>query len=203
MPGAGYSYKTAQAAYPHRYIMPVVEGILARAGAKTVFEIGCGNGAAAGRLASLGYDVTGIEPVETQGARVASENFPACRFEAASVYEDLSRFGRFDVVLSLEVVEHLYAPRRLAEEAARLVSPGGVVVVSTPYHGYLKNLALAAAGKWESHLQPLKEGGHVKFFSRATLGALFARAGLVEVEFHRVGRIPQFAKSMVCAYRPR
>jgi 2-polyprenyl-6-hydroxyphenyl methylase/3-demethylubiquinone-9 3-methyltransferase len=69
--------------------------------------------------------------------------------------------------------------------------------VSTPYHGYLKNLALALSGKLDKHFTALWDGGHIKFFSIATLGQLLREAGFKDLRFVRVGRIPPLAKSML------
>jgi len=101
----------------------------------------------------------------------------------------------------LEVVEHLYDPRLYAKTMFDLVRPGGGVVVSTPYHGYLKNLALAASGKMDQHFTALWDGGHIKFFSIETLSRLLSEAGFVDLRFARAGRIPALAKSMICCAR--
>ncbi|MGZ2432543.1 2-polyprenyl-3-methyl-5-hydroxy-6-metoxy-1,4-benzoquinol methylase [Rhizobium redzepovicii] len=78
-----------------------------------------------------------------------------------------------------------------------LVKPGGVAVMSTPYHGYLKNLALATMGKMDDHFMPLKDHGHIKFWSKDTLSMLLLDAGFDNVRFRYVGRIPVLAKSMI------
>ncbi|MGO7422681.1 hypothetical protein ACCT09_23060, partial [Rhizobium ruizarguesonis] len=72
-----------------------------------------------------------------------------------------------------------------------------IAVMSTPYHGYLKNLALAAMGKMDDHFMPLKEHGHIKFWSKNTLSTLLLDTGFDNVRFEYVGRIPVFAKSMI------
>lgn len=101
-------------------------------------------------------------------------------------------FGSID-----EVIEHLFNPRLFARRMFDLVKPGGMVVVSTPYHGYWKNLALAASGKLDTHFTALWDGGHVKFWSMKTLRILLADTGFVDIRFERAGRIPVFAKSMI------
>ncbi len=53
------------------------------------------------------------------------------------------------------------------------------------------------SGKLDSHFTALWDGGHIKFFSMATLTALLKEAGFSDVSFIRVGRIPILAKSMV------
>jgi hypothetical protein len=53
----------------------------------------------------------------------------------------------------------------------------------------------------ESHFTALWDGGHIKFFSEATLSQLLMEAGFVDLHFERAGRIPQLAKSMICSAR--
>lgn len=101
-------------------------------------------------------------------------------------------------MLCLEVVEHVYFPHRLAQTLYELCEPSGVALVSTPYHGYWKNLALSLVpGAWDRHHHPLRNHGHIKFWSERTLGALLLQAGFKAVHFNRVGRVPVLAKSMI------
>lgn len=160
-------------------------------------DLGCGGGATAAMVAELGYSVTAVDPSKT-GIRVATAAYPAVRFAERSAYDDLSsEFGEFDAVISLEVIEHCYWPRLFAKTILSLLRPGGLAIISTPFHGYWKNLALAIAGKFDTHWSPLWDGGHIKFWSEKTLHALLDEVGLVDVEFQRVGRIPPLAKSMI------
>jgi 2-polyprenyl-3-methyl-5-hydroxy-6-metoxy-1,4-benzoquinol methylase len=161
------------------------------------FDLGCGNGSMSNLVSRLGFEVIGVDPSES-GIQLARNGFPHLQFHKGSAYEDLAaQYGRFPLVVSLEVVEHCYDPRHFARTLYALVDDGGIAIVSTPYHGYLKNLALAVAGKWNDHLCPLRDGGHIKFFSIATLRTLLADAGFRDIRFIRVGRIPPLAKSMV------
>ena len=105
--------------------------------------------------------------------------------------------------MALEVVEHCYYPRKLASALAALVRPGGLVILSTPYHGYWKNVVIGLLGGWDSHFTALWDHGHIKFWSIRTLSSLLAEAGLVVEQVARVGRIPPFAKSMVLVARKR
>jgi 2-polyprenyl-6-hydroxyphenyl methylase/3-demethylubiquinone-9 3-methyltransferase len=67
------------------------------------------------------------------------------------------------VVISLEVVEHVYAPRHYARTLFDLVEPGGAAIISTPYDGYWKNITLALSGRMDSHFTALWDHGHIKF----------------------------------------
>jgi len=145
--------------------------------------------------------VTGIDP-STEGIAQAQTRYPHLTLHEGSAYEDLAeRYGRFPVVTSLEVVEHLYAPRRYAATLFDLLEPGGTAIVSTPYHGYWKNLAMALTGKLDAHFTALWDHGHIKFWSIRTLSALLREAGFVDIRFERVGRIPALAKSMIAIAR--
>ena len=110
-------------------------------------------------------------------------------------------YGKFPLVVSLEVVEHLYAPRILAQTMYDILEPSGLGILSTPYHGYFKNLALSVTSKWDRHLQPLRDGGHIKFFSIDTLTQLLEEGGFRDISILRAGRIPPLAKSMIALLR--
>jgi 2-polyprenyl-3-methyl-5-hydroxy-6-metoxy-1,4-benzoquinol methylase len=103
----------------------------------------------------------------------------------------------FDLVVSTEVIEHLYAPRAYATAAFQALRPGGRFVCSTPYHGYIKNLALGILNRWDTHMDPLWDGGHIKCWSRQTLSTLLAETGFVKVQFRGVGRVPALWMTMV------
>jgi 2-polyprenyl-6-hydroxyphenyl methylase/3-demethylubiquinone-9 3-methyltransferase len=82
-----------------------------------------------------------------------------------------------------------------------LLEPGGLLIASTPFHGYWKNLALALTGKMDRHFTALWDHGHIKFWSEDTFRRLLEEAGFQDVRFQRVGRIPPLAKSMIAIAR--
>ena len=78
----------------------------------------------------------------------ARSNYTEVSFFEASVYDDLARFyGQFSLAISLEVIEHLYSPLQFCKNLHALIRKGGTGIISTPYHGYLKNIAIAAGGR--------------------------------------------------------
>lgn len=101
----------------------------------------------------------------------------------------------------MEVIEHLYQPRAFVLFIRSILeaSGGGQFIVTTPYHGYLKNLTIAAANKMDHHLSALWEGGHIKFWSRRTLAILLREAGYRQLAFTGAGRIPYLWRHMVSA----
>ena len=148
----------------------------------------------------------GIE-CDCTGVSIAREAHPAIRFYQAGVQDDPSAItsteGLFDAVVSTEVIEHLYSPHLLPIFARKLIKPEGYLIVTTPYHGYLKNLALSLAGKWDDHHTPLWHGGHIKFWSRRTLSKLLIEQRFDMVSFHGIGRVPYLWKSMALVARSR
>lgn len=194
-----YKYSSAHQTYDSAYLFEPVKNILASLQKKetSVFELGCGNGYHASQLASLGYEVTAVDTSKS-GIQMASENYPNCTFEIGSAYDDLAqRFGVFDCVVSLEVVEHVFAPRDYAKTVYDLLTAEGTAIISTPFHGYWKNLAIALTGKFDAHVDPLWDGGHIKFWSKDTLSTLLKETGFKTVRFELVGRVPWLAKSMI------
>ena len=172
---------------------------------KRILDVGCGSGFLAHQFTELGYEVVGIDPSET-GVEQARRAYPGIRFEVMEIGTDICRqleVDQFDVVVSLEVVEHVYLPRQWAAGCFSALRPGGRLICSTPYHGYLKNLAISLANGWDSHFSSLWDGGHIKFWSRATLtelllGAGFQKQGLV---FRGAGRLPFMWMAMVLSVR--
>jgi 2-polyprenyl-3-methyl-5-hydroxy-6-metoxy-1,4-benzoquinol methylase len=200
-----YSWGNARAASHQCYVLPdvirMLERIDFRGQAKRVFDIGCGNGSADARLTELGYEVIGIEP-SAEGVARAREAFPHLQIHQASCYDDLAaRFGQFPVVISLEVIEHVFLPREFCRCVYSLLQNEGSAIISTPYNGYWKNLAISLVGGMDRHYNPLWDYGHIKFFSRRTFRQILSEAGLRDIRFCRVGRIAPLAKSMIAIAR--
>jgi len=198
-----YRYNSTDPTWSNQYLWEPLEKIVLSEGAedKRIFEVGCGNGATAGMLYKHGFNITAIDPSES-GIKLAKSGFPHVNFVEGSAYDDLAnKYGTFPIVVSLEVVEHVFWPRKYAKTVFELLEPNGVAIISTPYHGYLKNLALAVAGKFDSHWSPLWDGGHIKFWSQNTLRALLQETGFKSIVFIRVGRIAPLAKSMIAVAR--
>lgn len=199
----GYRYGSAELNHSHDYLLPALADIVGRKAqpGSRLFDLGCGNGSVAKEMTQRGFAVTGID-ASAEGIAAANARYPDIRLEQGSAYDALAaKFGTFPLVYSLEVVEHVYSPRDYADTLADLIEPGGWAVLSTPYHGYWKNLAMAVTGKMDAHFTALWDHGHIKFWSVPTLTQLLSESGLRIEEVHRVGRIPALAKSMVVLAR--
>lgn len=202
-PRQGYHFDCGLPLHTQAYLLAPIISILKKTEipSRRMIDIGCGNGSFAAEMVNRGWDVTGVDPSES-AIHFARTTYPTITFHEASGYDDLSaRFGQFPVVTSVEVIEHVYDPRAFAATLFRCVAPGGLAIITTPYHGYWKNLALAVTGSMDKHFTALWDHGHIKFWSIATLGALLQETGFRSVRFLRAGRFPWFAKSMIAIAR--
>ena len=106
----------------------------------------------------------------------------------------------FDTIISTEVIEHLYDPRKYVTFCKNILSKSETTkefILSTPYHGYWKNLALSLTGKMDNHFTALWDGGHIKFWSKATITKVLEEQGFTVIDFKGCGRIPYLWKSML------
>ena len=150
-----FGWSDASEECSHRYLLPVVLEELRRAIGDepcSIADVGCGNGSITAKIAMLGHEVVGVD-ASRDGIEIARNAYPHIRFEAVSLYDE--SFGdlvrNVDCVLALEVVEHLFRPSQLFEASYRALRAGGTMIVSTPYHGYLKNLGLSLTNGWDRH----------------------------------------------------
>lgn len=203
---SGYRWSSGNLTCAHDYLLDALMHELSQlltktekrgVGSKRLFDLGCGNGSVANVLARQGWNVTGVDP-STEGIAQAASCYPELKLYVGSAYDDLSKqYGQFPVVISLEVVEHLYFPRQFAATLFSLTEKGGTAIVSTPFHGYWKNLALALSGRMDAHFTALWDHGHIKFWSIHTFRELLLEAGFVDIRFARIGRVLPLAKSMI------
>lgn len=196
-----YGYNHTEATYVQGYITTPVLSLLDKEINKTILDVGCGNGSLVKVFVGKGFNAYGTDASES-GIKMASE-FSEDRFavQDLSIDELPEKFAHltFDTVTATEVIEHLYDPRKFIEFCKKILmkNGGGEILLTTPYHGYLKNLMLSAFGKWDTHANPLWDGGHIKLWSRATLSKLLIEQGFTITHFVGCGRIPYLWKSMI------
>lgn len=144
-------------------------------GAREVLEVGCGRGAT-GRLLQerLGCRVTGVE-LNPLAAREAARHLH--RVVQGDI-EELELEGPFDLVLALELVEHLVESEAFLGRLPRLLAPGGRAVLSIPNVGHYAVVEDLLAGRWDYLPIGLLCYTHYRFFTRRTLEDWLRRAGL-------------------------
>jgi len=147
----------------------------------SLLDIGCGGGLLSEPMWKMGFKVTGVDPSEKNigTARAhAAQSGAVVEYRVADA-ETLAQEGQsFDVVLNMEVVEHVADLRGYLESTAALVKPGGLMFVAT-LNRTLKALALAKVAA-EYILRWLPPGTHDwdKFVAPAELRAMLEDSGL-------------------------
>lgn len=198
---SSYLYNDSNQGYSHSYIVPTVIKILKDFKNLRILELGCGNGYFCNVLTEMGHKVVGVD-VSGTGIEIANKSFPGIRFIKSDVYDLLTNpildGESFDVVIAIEVIEHLRYPREFIKVAKKYLKREGLLLISTPYHGYLKNLAISLLNKWDNHFSVSWDVGHIKFFSVSTLRKMLVREGFNDISFRFSGRLPAFWKSMIC-----
>ena len=157
---------------------------------RTSLDVGCGAGLLAEPLARLGAAVTGID--------AAPENVAAARAHAALGGLSIDyRAGslptvageRFDLVTSLEVIEHVVEPERFVAGLAAAVAPGGLLILSTPNRTPLSRLALIGLAEGTGRIPRGTHDWH-RFLTPAELTVLLERAGMRVVDTRGLGFSP-------------
>jgi 2-polyprenyl-6-hydroxyphenyl methylase/3-demethylubiquinone-9 3-methyltransferase len=146
-----------------------------------ILDIGCGGGILCEPLARLGADVVGADPAEPniEAARLHATAGGLAIDYRATTAEALADAGeRFDVVLAMEVVEHVADLALFVQRCAEMVKPGGLMITAT-LNRTLKSFALAIVGA-EYVLRWLPRGTHQwdKFVTPNELEAALERHGL-------------------------
>lgn len=196
-----YSYASENPDHIAGYILKPILKIFSETTPSKILDFGCGNGWLVRDLMKHGYDAYGVDPSES-GIAIARKGYPG-RFhvldpDTNKLPDELSEHS-FQTIISTEVIEHLYSPDTFLQSVASILkeSGGGQFILTTPYHGYLKNLLIAVMDKTDSHFSPLWEGGHIKFWSRKTLTTALNNHGFSVDTFKGCGRIPYLWKSML------
>lgn len=156
---------------------------------KSALDVGCGAGLLAEPLARLGAKVTAIDAsddvIAVAQAHAAgsglSIDYRACGVEAVA--------GQFDLVTSLEVIEHVAEPQAFITALAERLAPSGLMILSTPNRtGWSKLLTITIA----EGLGRIPKGTHDygKFITPDELGAMLGKAGLKVVDVEGIALSP-------------
>ena len=145
---------------------------------KTALDVGCGAGLLCEPLARMGATVTGVdaafENVEVAKTHAALSGL-AIEYRAGEIAEQ--GLGQFDVVTSMEVIEHVSDPAAFVGELARHLKPNGLLILSTPNRTAASRIFLVEAAE---RLGQVPRGTHDwdQFLTPEELGGLLSDAGL-------------------------
>jgi SAM-dependent methyltransferase len=169
----------------------------ARPGQK-VLDLGCGAGRFVVALRDHGADPIGVEIAEAALER-ARANAPDTDLRRAEPDKPLPlEDSSVDLVWCSEVLEHVPDTAHTLSEIRRVLRTGGRLLVTTPYHGRARNVAIALA-RFESHFDPL--GQHVRFYTRRSLRTTLAAFAFDDIRLTTFAGPPLLREALVARAR--
>ena len=166
-----------------------------------ILDVGCGGGLMAEPLARLGAQVVGVDasPGNIAAARLHAESQRvAVEYRLGDPADELFRDEQFDVVLALEVVEHVGDVPAFVDTVASSVAPGGLLIASTIDRTW-KSFVFAIVGA-EYVLRVLPRGTHqwARFVRPTELAAAVGRSGLEQRDLRGMRYLPVLHKASWC-----
>ena len=147
-----------------------------------LLDVGAGPGFLVSAASARGWDAVGLDLNEWAAEHARDEVGVDVR--VGRLDEHAFAGERFDAVTMMDVVEHVADPDALLANAARLVRPGGVLVLLTPDAGAPVSRILG--GRWPEVRRP---GEHVVLYSRRGLTDALRRHGFTASGWHSTGKV--------------
>jgi FMN phosphatase YigB (HAD superfamily)/SAM-dependent methyltransferase len=159
--------------------------------AQTLLDVGAGTGLLLLEAQAAGLHAEGVEPSRWCVETAAKTNGVELRCGTLQEYSD--RLGHYDLVMLVDVIEHVSDPVGLLRQAADRLAPGGRLVIVTP--DIASALARLMGRRWWHH-----RVAHVGYFSLATMAWALDQGGLSEVAHASAGwrfPVPYVCKRLV------
>ena len=157
-----------------------------------VLDASCGGGSFISFFHQLGLQVVGAD-ISVNAIVRARRNTNAAQFVAASAEEGVPfRDAAFDVVWFGETLAHLFDGHHALSEFNRILKPGGQLILTTPYHGRIKNVTIAMFS-FSEHFYP--DNYRIRFYDRRSLEGALKWAGFTAHSWSGIGRRWPFWKS--------
>ena len=157
-----------------------------------IVDFGCGNGKAINEISKInpsakyiGLDISDIAIKEASVSSPKGEFHKITDGEKVPLGE-----SSVDFVICSEVIEHIYDVGSALSEIYRILKVNGKLLLTTPYHGFIKNLLIIFLN-FENHFNPT--GPHIRFFSKKSLLSCITKVGfrpLIHGYFGRFYPVP-------------
>ncbi len=174
----GATYQTPKAS---KYFVEFREEILPLLPEKVgrALDLGCGSGETSGHLKEEGRFqwVCGVEG-SPDAAALAQTRMNRVLIGDIEKIEYPFESESFDLILTLDILEHLVDPWATLKKLSRLLKPGGSIVVSIPnVRHYSVVIPLIFLGDWRYTQEGLLDSTHIRFFTKKTAARMFTQEG--------------------------
>lgn len=160
-----------------------------------ILDFGCGSGEILSEITNsnpkakiLGIDISKI------ATRQAKKRVPSGTFKTIIESKKVPiKSESIEFILANDVIEHVYDTEWLFNEFSRLLKKDGLILISTPYCGLIKNLVIALTN-FELVYDPL--GPHIRFYTKKSLNKCLDLIGFRTIRFGTFGRFFPLSKGM-------
>lgn len=167
-----------------------------------ILDFGCGSGEILEEIATSNpkAKITGIDVSET-ALKLAKKRIPNATFKTIVESKKIPiESESIDYILSNDVIEHIYDTEWMFNEFSRTLKKDGLILISTPYCGLIKNLVITLTN-FELVYNPL--GPHIRFYTRKSLERCLDQIGFRTIRFGTFGRFYPLSKGMFVLAKKR
>jgi len=160
-----------------------------------ILDFGCGKGKMFGEILKMNpnADLVGVD-VSEKAISFIKKKFPKQKFKKIEEGSILPlTTNTFDFIIASDVLEHIYDTELIFSEIARILKPGGKILISVPYNGRIKNVIITLFF-YESVFDPYSP--HIRFFSKKSLQGCLEKVNLKSQRWGYYGRFFPISNGM-------
>ena len=162
----------------------------------TLLEVGCGAGLFLAWAAAQGWNVCGLD-ISSQAMTLSHEACPKANLFCGTIEEAHYPDQSVNCVVLWDVIEHVQSPETLLKAVARVLAPGGVVLLETPDEGCLPRRLVRGAHRLThgriNALPYLYYPAHKWYYTRSAMQLALSRTGFEDVSFYRERTVGELA----------
>lgn len=141
-----------------------------------VLDIGCGGGFLLKNFKNKGWEVLGLDIIESSvkySKNVLDINAEKIDFEKTGISDLIRKFGKFDLVVMTDALEHFFDPEKILNKIYSLLNDNGILFISVPN---IESISFQFIGKEWAIISPLE---HISYFSENSLDILLKNSGFL------------------------
>jgi ubiquinone/menaquinone biosynthesis C-methylase UbiE len=174
----------------------LIEYLEKRSKGSRILDIGCQSGWLCDHLHNLGYVPFGVD-IEEDLINNGKRKYPHIDFRVADAEINIPfQNDYFDYVFAGDIIEHVRYTDCFIHELNRVLKQNGVLMLTTPFHGVIKNILIAII-KYENHYNP--EFPHYRYYTVKSLTDVLTKRGFKIEVIKLLGPLPFLANSIFIA----